>query len=136
MESIYPTIRDYLSNDGFEKWSQAYSHRRRYRMMTSNYAKSIDLVFKDLRELPLATMLSSIKNVLHSGFMDEIEIAIDLFLSHIDTDILLSVDPISMIEYKVTDENQQFIVKLNVGYYSCRVWDVEEIPCSHALAIL
>uniref|UniRef100_A0A9I9E5S4 SWIM-type domain-containing protein n=1 Tax=Cucumis melo TaxID=3656 RepID=A0A9I9E5S4_CUCME len=34
------------------------------------------------------------------------------------------------------DENQQFIVKLNVGCCSCRVWNVEEIPCAHALDIL
>ncbi|KAA0056385.1 protein FAR1-RELATED SEQUENCE 4-like [Cucumis melo var. makuwa] len=48
----------------------------------------------------------------------------------------LLVDPISTTEYQVMDVNQQFIVKLNVGCCSCRVWDVEEIPCAHALAVL
>ncbi|KAA0062291.1 hypothetical protein E5676_scaffold313G003560 [Cucumis melo var. makuwa] len=48
----------------------------------------------------------------------------------------LLVDPISTTEYQVTDGNQQFIVKLNVGCCSCRVWDIEEIPCAHALAVL
>jgi len=27
-------------------------------------------------------------------------------------------------------------VKLNVGCCSCRVWDVEEIPCAHAIVVL
>ena len=27
-------------------------------------------------------------------------------------------------------------MKLNVGCCSCRVWDVEEIPCAHALVVL
>jgi len=36
MESIYPTIREYLSKVGFEKWARAYSKRRRYNMLTTN----------------------------------------------------------------------------------------------------
>ena len=34
-----------------------------YRMMTSNCVDSVNLVFKDLRELPVATMLSSIRDI-------------------------------------------------------------------------
>ncbi|KAA0062139.1 uncharacterized protein E6C27_scaffold89G005000 [Cucumis melo var. makuwa] len=60
MESVCLNIRDYLSGVGFEKRSQTYSRRRRYRMMTSNRAESENSVFKDLRELHVATMLSSI----------------------------------------------------------------------------
>ena len=39
-----------------------------YRMMTSNCVDSVNLVFKDLRELPVATMLSSIRDVLQKWF--------------------------------------------------------------------
>ncbi|KAA0062123.1 protein FAR1-RELATED SEQUENCE 3-like [Cucumis melo var. makuwa] len=68
MESVCSNIRDYLSSAGFEKWSRTYSRRRRYRMMTSNCAESVNSVFKDLRELPVATMFCSIRNVLQKWF--------------------------------------------------------------------
>ncbi|KAL0544116.1 hypothetical protein IC582_019227 [Cucumis melo] len=32
--------------------------------------------------------------------------------------------------------DKQFIVKLNLGSCSCRVWDFHEIPCSHTLVVL
>ena len=41
-----------------------------------------------------------------------------------------------MTEQKVMDENQQFIVKLNVGCYSYQVCDLEEIPCAYAFSVL
>lgn len=34
------------------------------------------------------------------------------------------------------DRDRQFIVNLNHGYCTCKVWDCEEIPCAHALAVL
>ena len=70
MESVCSNIRDYLSSVDFEKWSRTYSRRRRYKMMTSNCAESVNSVFKDLRELPVATMLCSIKDVLQKWFYE------------------------------------------------------------------
>ncbi|XP_038902433.1 uncharacterized protein LOC120089079 [Benincasa hispida] len=46
------------------------------------------------------------------------------------------VDPISNTEYKIMDGHKQFIVKLELGSSSFRVWDFEEIPCAHALFVL
>ncbi|XP_050936277.1 uncharacterized protein LOC127144415 [Cucumis melo] len=147
VEYVYSNIRDYLSSVGFEKWSRAYSRRRRYRMMKSNSAESLNSVFKDLRELPVATMLCLIRDVLQKWFYERSKAASTmkshltswaeniLHLEHEKSRRLL-VDPISTTEYQVTNGNQQFIVKLNVGCCSCRVWDVEEIPCTHALAVL
>ena len=43
-------------------------------MMSSNCAKSVNLVFKDLRELLVATMLSSIRDVLQKWFMNEVKL--------------------------------------------------------------
>ena len=38
--------------------------------MTSNCVESVNLVFKDLRELPMATMLCSIRDVLRKWFYE------------------------------------------------------------------
>lgn len=68
MESIYPTIRGYLSNVGFEKWARAYSRRRRYRMMTTNNSESINARLKESRDLPVAALLDSIRDTLQKWF--------------------------------------------------------------------
>ncbi|KAA0033561.1 uncharacterized protein E6C27_scaffold261G001160 [Cucumis melo var. makuwa] len=117
IESVCSNIKDYLSSVGFEKWSRTYSRRRMYRMMTSNCAESLDSVFKDLRELPVATMLCSIRDVLQKWFYGRSKAASTmknhltswaeniLCLEHEKSRRLL-VDPISTTEYQVTDGNQ------------------------------
>lgn len=70
LESICPNIRQYLSNVGFEKWSRAYSRQRRYGMMTTNVSECVNFVFKNYRELPVASMLSSIRDTLQKWFYD------------------------------------------------------------------
>uniref|UniRef100_A0A9I9EJZ6 Uncharacterized protein n=1 Tax=Cucumis melo TaxID=3656 RepID=A0A9I9EJZ6_CUCME len=44
-------------------------------MMTSNCAESVNSVFKDLKELLVATMLSSIRNVLQKWFYEQSKVA-------------------------------------------------------------
>ena len=46
MESMYPSIRDYLSKVSFEKWARAYCTRKRYQMMTTNISESLNAVLK------------------------------------------------------------------------------------------
>uniref|UniRef100_A0A9I9EJ31 Uncharacterized protein n=1 Tax=Cucumis melo TaxID=3656 RepID=A0A9I9EJ31_CUCME len=103
MKSVCPNIRHY----------QTYSRRRRYRMMTSNCAESVNSVFKDLIELPVAMMLSLIRDVLQKWFYERSKVASTmkscftswaeniLRLEHEKSRRLL-VDPISTIEYKET----------------------------------
>ena len=44
-------------------------------MMTSNCVESVNSVFKDLRELPVAMMLSSIRDVLQNWFYERSKVA-------------------------------------------------------------
>ena len=44
MESIYPSIRGYLMKVGFERWSRAYSRKRRYQIMTTNICESLNFL--------------------------------------------------------------------------------------------
>ena len=78
IESVYSNIKEYLSDVGFEKWSRTYSRRRRYIMMTSNCAESVNSLFKDLRELPVATMLSSIRDVLQKWFYERSKVSFSM----------------------------------------------------------
>ena len=49
---------------------------------------------------------------------------------------IYQIDPISNSEHKIMDENEQYIVKLDLGSCSCQVQDFEKIPCAHIFTIL
>ncbi|XP_038896390.1 uncharacterized protein LOC120084653 [Benincasa hispida] len=147
MKSISPNIRSYLINVGFEKWSRAYSGRRMYEMMTINPSECVNSVLKDNRNLPVASLLDAIRGLLQKWFHDRRKASLSMttILTPWAKNILCNqheqsrsfmVHPIDNVEYSVMDGDIQFLVKLNFGSCSCRVWDFEDIPCSHALAIL
>ena len=46
------------------------------------------------------------------------------------------VNAINDVEFQVIDGRKQFMVHLNCKSCTCRVWDLDEIPCAHALAVL
>ncbi|TYJ96354.1 protein FAR1-RELATED SEQUENCE 3-like [Cucumis melo var. makuwa] len=98
MESVCSNIRDYLSSVGFEKKSRTYSCKRRDVLQKWFYERS------KAASTMKSHLTSWAENILH--------------LEHEKSRRLL-VDPISTTEYQVTNGNQQFIVKLNVGCCSC-----------------
>ncbi|TYK22454.1 uncharacterized protein E5676_scaffold3009G00020 [Cucumis melo var. makuwa] len=51
-------------------------------------------------------------------------------------DYLSKVNAINDVEFQVIDGRKQFIVRLDCKSCTCRVWDLDEIPCAHALAVL
>ena len=109
MESICSNIRDYLSSVGFEKWSRTYSRRRRYRIMTSNCVKSVNSVFKDLREPPVATMLCSIRDVLQKLFYERSKAA-STMKSHLTS----SAENILRLEH---EKSRRLLVRLFIYFH-------------------
>ena len=70
MESIYPSVIEYLRNAGFERWARAYSKQRRYQMMTTNIYESLNSVLKNDRNLPVASLLDAIQWSLQEWFYE------------------------------------------------------------------
>ena len=75
MESMYHSIRDYLSKIGFEKWARAYCTKKRYQMITTNISESLNAVLKESRDLYVATLLDSIRQILQNWFYDRRKVA-------------------------------------------------------------
>ena len=73
MESIYPTIREYLSKVGFEKWARAYSRRRRYNMLTTNISECLNNILKEPREFLLHRYLIPLEKYFKIGFMKKVK---------------------------------------------------------------
>ncbi|XP_050936236.1 uncharacterized protein LOC127144368 [Cucumis melo] len=147
MESMYPSIRDYLSKVSFEKWARAYCTRKRYQMMTTNISESLNAVLKESRDLPVAALLDSIRQILQNWFYDRRKVACcmrtvltswaegELRIQH-QNSRSFTVNAINDVEFQVIDGRKQFIVRLDCKSCTCRVWDLDEIPCAHALAVL
>ncbi|KAL0560698.1 hypothetical protein IC582_001109 [Cucumis melo] len=47
-----------------------------------------------------------------------------------------TVNAINDVEFQVINGRKQFIVWLDCKSCTCRVWDLDEIPCAHVLAVL
>ena len=50
--------------------------------------------------------------------------------------LLLQVDPINDAEFEVYDKGVQEIVNIINKSCSCRIWQLEDFPCCHAIAVL
>ncbi|XP_038907134.1 uncharacterized protein LOC120092945 [Benincasa hispida] len=147
MESIYPSIREYLSEVGFEKWARAYSRRKRYRMMTTNISESLSSVLEESREFPIASLLDSIRQLLQDWFYERSKLASSMktvLTSWAENELRdqhnqsrnFKVDSINNEEYKVVDGDNHYVVNVISKSCSCCFWDLEEIPCAHACAVL
>ncbi|XP_022155934.1 uncharacterized protein LOC111022933 [Momordica charantia] len=133
MESIYPTTREYLSNVGFEKWARAHTKERIYQMLTTNISESLNATLKESRDLPVASLLDSIRQLLQSFLSPWAETEIRKQFNESKS---LMVDHINNVEFQVIHKAENFLVNLGSKSCTCRVWDLEEIPCAHALAVI
>ncbi|XP_038880504.1 uncharacterized protein LOC120072166 [Benincasa hispida] len=147
MESIYPTIREYLNKVGFEKWAHAHSRRRMYNLMTTNISECLNNILKEPREFPVASLLDYIREILQNWFYEKGQSTLSMKIvltSWAEFELReqhnqsrsFKVDPINNEEYKVIDGDNHFLVNLAYKSCSCRVWDLVEIPCAHACAVI
>jgi hypothetical protein len=62
LDNIDSRIRPYLTNEvGLEKWTRLYSPNKRYSTLTSNIAESVNSALKEIRELPIGTLLECLR---------------------------------------------------------------------------
>ncbi|KAM6580868.1 hypothetical protein CsatA_004642 [Cannabis sativa] len=63
LDKLDARIRPYLEKVGYCTWARSHSPKRRYTMMTSNIAESINAANKATRNLPITLMLECIRSV-------------------------------------------------------------------------
>ena len=63
LDKIDGRIRPYLVKAGYQTWARSHSPRRRYTMMTSNIAESINSAIKAARNLPIKVMMECIRSL-------------------------------------------------------------------------
>ncbi|KAM6558965.1 hypothetical protein CsatA_028204 [Cannabis sativa] len=110
IDRIDKRIRPYLEKIGHEVWTRSHCPTRRYTMMTSNIAESINSAIpSDAEKLLRDNLLKAMK---------------------------YQVIAITTIQYQVkVQEKGDFTINILERTCSCRRFQLDEIPCSHAIAV-
>ncbi|CAL9237960.1 unnamed protein product [Arabidopsis halleri] len=140
-----PDLAMYLENVGIRLWSRANFPGNRYGIMTSNIAESMNKVLLNAREYPIACFLEELRKLISKWFMRRRERAMllpTLFTPKVEKTLktradignTLYVQHIDAHRSHVTGGELACVVDLQQMRCTCRVYDIDKIPCEHALA--
>ncbi|CAE5962882.1 unnamed protein product [Arabidopsis arenosa] len=111
--NIKQNLAAYLEEADLRKWARCFAPSHRYNIMTTNIAESLNSVLKEPRELPVLSLLETIRLTLTTWFHERREKA----AKHNKR-----LTPIVTKEMVLRDKN-----------CTCCV-DIDKIPCIHAIA--
>ncbi|XP_073304578.1 uncharacterized protein [Primulina huaijiensis] len=102
----YPEAAHFLDErDSLDRWTRAYCSKTRYNIMTTNGVESINARLLEERKLPIIALLDSLQKLASCR-----------------------------LEFDVRDRGHSAIVDLESKRCTCRVFDIDRIPCAHAIA--
>ncbi|XP_034225433.1 uncharacterized protein LOC117635192 [Prunus dulcis] len=113
-------VAQYLEEAGLHKWSRAHMDGRRYNVMTTNIAESINSVLRFARMLPVVHLIGEIVNLLVKWLEDAAR---------------MNVVKVNNAQYNVLDGNMDGLVDLTNNSCSCRKFQLEQLPCKHVVAV-
>ena len=115
--------------------------------MTSNIAKSVNSLFGDEREFPIKAMFEKISEK-YSDFFNERRVQFKCpeertrFVLEIENKISTNISlgnrlfshKIADYKFRITGHGDAATVDLQIRACTCRVFDLDKIPCPHAMA--
>ncbi|XP_022867074.1 uncharacterized protein LOC111386828 [Olea europaea var. sylvestris] len=146
LDSINEKIRGYLDEVGLERWSRFHMPSNRYSTMTSNIVESVNAITKSAKNYPILALLESLRQILQSWFCRHKEDAQGTFtillikyekkMREMSTDMRnLRVFPINQAMFSINGESSSFVVDIENRTCTCRMLQVDQLPCPHALAV-
>ncbi|XP_075479299.1 uncharacterized protein LOC142520183 [Primulina tabacum] len=145
MKNSYPGITKYLEGSiDREKWARAYFPGSLYNIMTTNGSESINAKLVFARELPIIALLDAIQSLISSWFNNHRK-AVVASTQHLtpwaETTLRsrfiesqkMEVVQMNTFEYHVIGVGHDAIVELNRRTCRCRVFDIDKLPCAHAI---
>ncbi|KAL0551962.1 hypothetical protein IC582_011055 [Cucumis melo] len=135
----------YLNDVGIARWSRVHCPERRYNMMTTNIAESMNSILKEPRDLPIASFLKNVRALLQRRFWERREEGIkvtstltkwaELVIQKKQEGALtMKVNPIDCYQFHVKDLDKEEVVNLQTKECTCKEFQAEQLPCSHAIA--
>ncbi|XP_059310813.1 uncharacterized protein LOC132062214 [Lycium ferocissimum] len=141
------SVAKYLEDVGFHRWSRAHFPGNRYDVMTTNIAESINSMFLAEREFPITALFNSINRRFAQKFHER-----RMVLANTSTICVPSVErkirenvtigntllahQISFHTFSIIGHGSVAMVDLNNRTCSCREFDLDKIPCPHAIAAI
>ncbi|XP_060182437.1 uncharacterized protein LOC132612117 [Lycium barbarum] len=147
VQKVDMRVAGYLESAGRDKWARLYASINRGWTMTSNIAECINRHLLAARELPIYDFLEEVRRMfgrwnynnrrngtytfttLGKKFQEMLSINEYLCLR-------MTVEPSTEFVYTVHDGGRRFILNLNSKTCSCRMFQLDEIPCPHAWAVI
>ena len=145
LELRYPHVHEYLLNQvGVEKWAREIFIGERYNIITTNIVEALNSTLKRAREYPLLFLLDSIVEKMVEWFNERRENAQNLTSPltseyerrqrHVWGKVgTLAPTQINANEWVVQDGGYDAVVDLQQMTYTCKKFDLEKLPCEHAL---
>ncbi|XP_010424604.1 PREDICTED: uncharacterized protein LOC104709737 [Camelina sativa] len=138
-------VHAYLVHADVCKWSRAQFPGDRYNFTTSNIAGSINKVLSPARAYPIVELLEAVWNMLTRWFASRRKQAAgiptvltkgveNLLEECIEEARHLNVQEIDKHQFQVSGGTSMHVVNLKYKRCSCRRFDLERIPCVHAIA--
>ncbi|XP_048624065.1 uncharacterized protein LOC106427815 [Brassica napus] len=140
-----PELAKYLEDSDFRKWARSYAPANMYNIMTTNIAESLNSMLRMPRELPIISLLETIRLTMTTCFFERREAAakhkhlvtpkvVQKLVSRLRAAMLLNVYQVDRSEFEVLNETMKFVVDLEKRHCTCNVFDIDKIPCIHAIA--
>ncbi|KAL1193544.1 hypothetical protein V5N11_025741 [Cardamine amara subsp. amara] len=143
---LNPKLSKDLEDADIRLWSHAHFQGNRYNIITNNIAESINGLLKEPREYPIVAFLDHVRDILARWFCERREKAAKLVTElgpyadrkvearRVEADTL-AVQPINLNQFHVTGGSQDPVVDMQKLSCSCGAFDIEKIPCKHAIAV-
>ncbi|CAL8168190.1 unnamed protein product [Prunus armeniaca] len=140
-------VAQYLEEAGLHKWSRAHMDGRRYNVMTTNIAESINSVLRFARTLPVVHLIGEIMNLLVKWFTERRELALKCtttlcpnfgekkLRNRLEDAATMNVVKVNNAQFNVLDGHMDGLVDLTNNTCSCRKFQLEQLPCKHVVAV-
>ncbi|XP_055961845.1 uncharacterized protein LOC130015536 [Mercurialis annua] len=140
-------IRPYLEKVGYPKWARAHITNNRHLMMTTNVAESLNAKIRGARELPITPLLEYLRALVQEWTYTNRFSAMSTFTSVSKrAENMLHENYIDSLKMKVSKSTDQlstvyehdliFTVDLKEKTCTCRRFQMDKLPCPHAMALL
>lgn len=137
---------DYLIRLGLEHWARSHFQGKRYNIMTSNLAESLNAALAEARGYPIVPLLEYIRTMVMRWFSTRRSAAaVNVNALTPNVAAMITRNFAIATGFKVRHLiNAEYEIRDNVGVYnrvdldrktcSCREFDTLSIPCTHAVA--
>ena len=151
MKSRYPGVVDYLQKHlDVGRWARSHFVGARYNIMTTNGSESINGVLNKAREYPLIALLDALQELVSRWWNNHRKEAMACGDTSLEltpkTEEILRVRfraaekmvPVELnaFEFHVRGDKESVIVNLLEKSCECRVFNVDRLPCAHAIAAI